>query len=291
MILMLILLFLLRGANVVCVQLAQRGRVSTIPQSVVFVTIYSALQAIVFLLIPPYSLSIPDLKFLIYPFFFAMLYSVGNVLLLKTLRLGSAAVANTIGQFNMLVPVAFGMIYWGESLGVFQIIGLVLFIIGLLIYNGSSVSVGEEKQKISVKFLIYAVVSMLFTGSAVIFTKLGMAAYPEFGKQYLFYYAFFAMIIGAIISLKTAPGEIKPLVRDKKLLLNCALAAISVDITNVIFVSYINAFPTAIFMPSYSVIGMLGIMLASRVVLKEKISKSAMISSLVCIIAILCLNL
>ena len=291
MILMLILLFLLRGANVVCVQLAQRGRVSTIPQSVVFVTIYSALQAIVFLLIPPYSLAIPDLKFLIYPFFFAMLYSVGNVLLLKTLRLGSAAVANTIGQFNMLVPVAFGMIYWGESLGVFQIIGLVLFIIGLLIYNGSSVSVGEQKQKISVKFLIYAVASMLFTGSAVIFTKLGMAAYPEFGKQYLFYYAFFATIIGAIISAKTAPFEIKPLVRDKKLLLNCALAAISVDITNVIFVSYINAFPTAIFMPSYSVIGMLGIMLASRVVLKEKISKSAMISSLVCIIAILCLNL
>ena len=103
--------------------------------------------------------------------------------------------------------------------------------------------------------------------------------------------AFFATIIGAIISAKTAPFEIKPLVRDKKLLLNCALAAISVDITNVIFVSYINAFPTAIFMPSYSVIGMLGIMLASRVVLKEKISKSAMISSLVCIIAILCLNL
>lgn len=291
LILMLLLLFVLRGVNVVCVKLAQTGRITTIPQSVAFVSLYAAVQAIVMLAFPPYNIFIADIKFYIYPLCFAMLYSAGNVLLLKTLRLGSASIANTINQFNTLVPVAFGMLFWNEKLGIFEIVGLALFIVGLLIYNRSSVSVGESTQKVTLKFLIYAVASMLITGSAVIFTKIGMSAYPEYGKQYIFYYALFAAIIGVILSARVAPGEIKVFVKDKKLMLNCALAAISLDITNTIFVSYINAFPTAIFMPSYGVIGMLGIMLASRIFLKEKISKSALLSSIICIIAILCLNL
>ncbi len=291
LILMLLLLFVLRGVNVVCVKLAQTGRIITIPQSVAFVSLYTAVQAVVMLFIPPYNIFIADIKFYIYPLCFAILYSAGNVLLLKTLRLGSASIANTINQFNTLVPVVFGMFFWNEKLGVFEIIGLALFIIGLLIYNKSSVSVGENTQKVTLKFLVYAVVSMLITGAAVIFTKIGMSAYPEYGKQYVFYYALFAAIIGMITSARVAPGELKVFIKDKKLMLNCALAAISLDITNTIFVSYINAFPTAIFMPSYGVIGMLGIMLASRIFLKEKISKSALLSSIICILAILCLNL
>ncbi len=291
LILMLLLLFVLRGVNVVCVKLAQTGRIITIPQSVAFVSLYTAVQAVVMLFIPPYNIFIADIKFYLYPLCFAILYSAGNVLLLKTLRLGSASIANTINQFNTLVPVAFGMLFWNEKLGIFEIVGLALFIIGLLIYNRSSVSVGDKTQKVSVKFLIYAVVSMIITGSAVIFTKIGMGAYPDYGKQYIFYYALFASIIGVFLSARVAPGELKLFVKDKKLMLNCTLAAISLDITNTIFVSYINAFPTAIFMPSYGVIGMLGIMLASRIFLKEKISRSALLSSIICIIAILCLNL
>lgn len=291
LVLMLLLLFVLRGVNVVCVKLAQSGKITTIPQSVVFVTLYAIVQAVAILFVPPYNIFITDIKFYIYPLCFAVLYSAGNVLLLKTLRLGSAGIANTINQFNTLVPVAFGMLFWNEKLGILEVAGLVLFIIGLLIYNKSSVSVGEKTQKVTAKFLIYAVVSMLITGSAVIFTKLGMGAYPEYGKQYLFYYALFAAIIGAFLSARVAPGELKIFAKDKKLMLYCALAAIALDITNVIFVSYINAFPTAIFMPSYGVIGMLGIMLASRIFLKEKISKSALLSSIICILAILCLNL
>lgn len=288
---MLALLFFVRGTNVVGVKLAQKDRVSTIPESVIFVTIYSALQAILILFAPPYQIFIADFRFYIWPFCYAIFYFAGNVLLLKSLRLGSASIANTIGSFNSLVVVVFSMIYWNEKLSVFELIGLALFIIGLFVYNGSSFSVGEQKQKVSVKFLCYALGSMLLTGTSVIFTKLGMQAYPDYGKQYLFYYALFAALIGAVMIAFSARKEFPRFIRDKKFLAFAALAALAVDTSNTLFVSYINAFPTAIFIPSFSVIGMLGIILASRLVLKERISKSAMISSVICMIAILFLNL
>ena len=291
MILTLLLIFPVRGGNTVCIKLAQKGRVSTIPQSIAYITIYTVLQAILLWAAPPYTIAPPDLKFLIFPTGYALFYFIGHILLLKSLQLGPAAITNTIGQFHCLVPVMFSIFYWGEKLTVFQIIGLVLFIIGLIIYNGSSVSIGDKKQKISAKFLAYSVLSMLTIGCAVIFTKLGMATYPGYGKQYMLYYGLSASVIGIAVTLFSARREVKPLVVDKKFMLYTFIAALAINITNTIFVTYINNFPAAVFLPSVSILSMLGILVLSRVILKEKISKSALVSSILCIIAILCLNI
>ncbi len=291
MILTLLLIFPMRGGNTVCIKLAQRGRVSTIPQSIVYITVYSVLQAILLWVTPPYTITPPDIKFLIFPTGYAIFYFIGHILLLKSLQLGPAAISNTIGQFHCMVPVVFSILYWNETPTVFQLIGLVLFIAGLLIFNGSSVSVGEKKQKISVKFLTYAVLSMLTIGCAVIFTKLGMALYPGCGNQYMLYYGLAASVIGIIATLICGRGEVKPLVSDKKFMLFTFIAALFINVTNTIFVTYINNFPAAVFLPSVSILSMLGILVLSRVILKEKISKSALISSILCIIAILCLNI
>ncbi len=289
--LVLLVLFLSRGANVAGIKLAQRGRVSTLPESVVFVTIYSALQALLMLLIPPYQLIVTEPRFYIFPFFYALFYFAGNVLLVKSLQLGSASIANTIGSFNSLVVIAFGMCFWQEKLGLYEIIGLILFVVGLALYNGSSFSINGERQKISAKFLLCALASMLMNGTAVIFTKLGMQAFPECGKHYLFYYSLFAALIGAAVSGIGAPRTLVRYCKDWRMLLFTALAALCVDVSNTLFVSYINAFPSAIFLPSFSVVGMLGILIASRVILKERISKSALISSMICIVAVLLLNI
>ena len=291
MILTLLLIFPVRGGNTVCIKLAQKDRVSTIPQSIVYTTVYTVLQGILLWAAPPYTIAPPDLKFLIFPLGYSLFYFISQVFLLKSLRLGPAAITNTIGQFHCLVPVVFSMFYWNETPTVYQGIGLVLFIIGLLIYNGSSVSVGDKSQKITVKFLAYSLLSMLITGCAVIFTKLGMALYPGCGKQYMLYYGLFASVIGIVATMFTGRGEVKALVTDKKFMLFTFLAALGINITNTIFVTYINNFPAAVFLPSVSILSMLGILVLSRVILKEKVSRSALVSSIMCIIAILCLNI
>lgn len=291
MALMLGLLFCVRGFNIVGVKFAQKGRVTTLCESIIFITIYSAMQMLLVIFIPPYSGFITDWKFYIYPFAYASFYFLANIFLMKSLSLGSASVANTIGSFNCLVVIIYSMIFWGERLTGFQILGLALFVIGLILYNGSTYSVGGEKKKISLKWLGYVLASTLLNGIAVIFTKISMQKYPQYGKEYLVFYCFFAALIGTIVILFFARDEIKAFLHNRKFLAHTGYAALSVDTSNLMFVSYINLFPTAIFVPSFSVVGMLAIMMFGRVFLKEHVSKSALISSVICIAAILCLNI
>ena len=132
---------------------------------------------------------------------------------------------------------------------------------------------------------------MLTIGCAVVFTKLGMATYPGCGKQYMLYYGLSASVIGIVVTLFSGRREVKPLVCDKRFMIFTFIAALAINITNTIFVTYINNFPAAVFLPSVSILSMLGILVLSRVILKEKISRSALVSSIICIIAILCLNI
>lgn len=283
-------LFFAYGVRTASMKFAQSGRVSTLRQSLVFITLFSALQVVLLLLTPPYQSLAVDVKFLIYPLGFAVFYSIGYILLLMALSEGPASVTNTILSFNTLVVVAFGIVVWREAVSLWKVVGLTLFVIGLLFYNKGSYSVGGVVQKIRPKWLVHTLGAMLLNGVAVIFTKLSMQQYPMLGKQYLIYYGLFGVAIGVVLILACARSEAKPLIRDRKFLLHTLAAAAAFDVSNYIFVTLINRFSTILFMPLCSVLNMLSILTFGWVVLKERISKSALISSALCLVAIVLLN-
>ena len=290
MIATLAVLFGARGANVISIKFAQEGRVSTLKQSIVFTTLFSAFQAILLLAVPPYRPLITDLNFIFYPFGFAVFYAIGYIFLLLAISNGSSSITNTIYSFNTIVAVLFGVFLWDEKLSVLKVLGLILFGIGMVLYNKSSYSVGGQKRGMSVKWLIYVIVATLGCGISIIFTKLGMNAYPEYGKEYLLYYSAIATLIGLVVILFYGRQDMVTLAKDGKFMLHTCLAAATLDISNYIFVNYISRFPSIIFLPLYSIIGMLAIIVFSRVILKERISRNAVISTVLCLIAIVLLN-
>lgn len=290
MVLTLAILFMAHGSRGTFMKFAQKDRVSTLPQAIVHITVYSFLQLVILLAVPPYPSLICEPEFLIYPLGFAAFYNAGYVMLIMAMSEGSTSITNTINSFNCLVPVFFGLIVWGEKMSVCKTIGLMLFIIGLLLYNRSSYSVGGVKQKISPKWLWHTLASVLLTGIAVIFTKISMRSFPDYGEQYLIYYTLFSTIIGSALVLLRARKDAAVLCRDKKFWANTGVAAVALDVSNYIFVTFINLFPGVLFLPMCSVVAMLGVMVFGRVLLKEKISKSALISSVICIAAIVLLN-
>ncbi|MEG2377539.1 MAG: EamA family transporter [Clostridia bacterium] len=289
-VLILAVFFLARGVNMVGMRLGQKDNVNTFMQSVVFTTVYCVLQAVILLVIPPYKLIVPEARFYLYPLGFAIFYFLGNVLLIKSFSMGPSSIANTIASFNSLIAIAFSVIAWGETLSVFKIIGLALFVAGLIIYNKSSYSVDGEKKSISPKWIGLVLASMFSNGIAVIFTKMSMRDFPQYSKEYLVYFTLIAALIGLIVILVRGRTEARKLIREKRLWKHTAYAAASLDVSNIIFVAYINLFPTALFLPLTSVLGMLAILIFGRLILHERVSKSALVSSVICIIAILFLN-
>lgn len=290
MLVILVLLFISHGARGIFMKLGQKGRVSTLKQALVYTTVYSALQAAVLLAVPPYPSLVCDVGFYIYPFAFAVFYTLSYMMMIMAMNEGSTAITNTIYSFNSLIPVLFGIIVWKEELSLCKGLGLLLFIAGLLLYNRSSYTVGGVKQKISKKWLIYSLGTLVFMGIAVIFTKSSMRAFPNYGEQYLIFYSLFSFVLGGIFILFFAREEIKPLVTDFKFLIFTGIAAVGLDLSNYIFVMFINKFPSAFFLPLCSVVGMIAVLVCGRIFLKEKISRSACVSSFICIAAIVLLN-
>jgi len=286
----LVVMFISYGARGIFLKLAQNGRVSTLQQALVYTTLYSALQAVVLLVAPPYPSLICEAEFYIYPLAFSVFYILGYIFLIMALSEGSTGITNTINSFNCLVPVFFGFVVWKEELSVWKIIGLFLFVLGLIIYNRSSYSVEGVKQKISPKWLWHTLMSVVFMGIAVIFTKMAMREYPAYDEQYLIYYALLSVIIGGVLMLFLARDQIKPLFFDWKFVLFVGIAATAFDVNNYIFVNFINKLHGAFFLPFCSVMGMVSVLICSRIFLKEKISRSAIISSAICIAAIAFLN-
>lgn len=283
-------LFCAYCARGIFMKFAQRGRVNTLRQALVHIALYSALQAAALLAAPPYPTLICEASFFIYPLGFAVFYTVGYMMLVMAMAEGSTSITNTINSFNCLIPVFFGIIAWNEALSIWKGIGLALFAIGLVLYNRSSYSVGGVRRRISAKWLVHTLLSLVLMGIAVIFTKSSMRAYPQYGEQYLIYYALFSLAISVPIILCCARKEARLLLGDVKFIAHTGAAAVAFDITNYFFVSYINRFPGAFFLPLCSVVGMLSVMVGGRVFLKEKISRSAIISSIICVIAIVFLN-
>lgn len=290
MLLILVLLFAAHGARGIFMKLGQAGRVSTLKQALVYITVYSALQAVVLLAVPPYPSLVCDAGFYIYPLAFAVFYTLGYIMMVMAMNEGSTAITNTVYSFNCLIPVVFGVVVWKEEISVYKAIGLLLFIAGLLLYNRSSYSIGGVKQRISKKWLTYALGSLIFMGIAVIFTKISMREFPNYGEQYLIFYSLFSFVLCAVLIFFWARDEVKPLVTDLKFLLYTGAAAVGLDLSNYIFVMFINKFPSAFFLPLCSVVGMLAVLICGRIFLKEKISRSACISSIICIAAIVLLN-
>lgn len=290
MLLILILLFLSYGARGTFMKFAQQGRVSTLKQALVYTALYSLLQFLVLIAVPPYLSLICEPGFYIYPLGFAIFYSLGYILLVMAISCGSTSITNTVNAFNCLIPVFFGVIVWKEELSVYKIIGLMLFAVGLILYNKSSYSVGGIKHKITLRWVFYVIASTVSMGIAVAFTKVCMAKFPECGEVYLIYYTLFSTIIGMVCVLLWAREDAKHLFADVKFIWYTLVAAVAFNVSNYVFVTYINNFASAFFIPMCSVVGMISILIFGRIFLKEKISRSAVISSLICILAIVLLN-
>lgn len=291
MVLLLAVLFVVRGGQSIFVKLAQNNRVLTLRQTFVFLSIYTAFQAVFFLMLPPYRLQAVPLEFLIFPLCFAVFFATSQIFLLLAMNRGSTSMTNTIFQFSPIVPITYGLIFWDEWLSVFQIAGLALFLFSILLINRSNYSIKDVKQKSDVKWLVFSLLSALFAGISVIFTKQSMLDFPQYSKEYLVAFNLIIMLLASFIVVLQARPDYKELLRDKNFLLYVALAALMIDINNYIFVLLIAKMQSAVFLTFVSGVSMISITLLGRVILKERLSRRAIIAVISCIIAIILINI
>ena len=111
------------------------------------------------------------------PFFLSLGYAIctvgGQVALMQAVSMGSVSISSLFYSCGFLLPTLFGTIYYTENFHFLQGIGIFLIVIAFLL------SIEKSDKKFSVKWLIYALLGLFFSGMVGIIQKLFVKEYQE----------------------------------------------------------------------------------------------------------------
>lgn len=275
-----------RGFNAVTVKIAQKDYLRSLSDSIVFTMLFSLFQLVFLFIIPPWYKYTFRMDMLLYPACFAIFYFLSYMFLISALKEGPTSLTNVIYSFQSIVPIVVSLFLWKEKVNILQAMGLVLFVIVMFLFNQGSYSEGAETKKISFKWALLAAASTLVTGIAVTFTKQYMLIYDGFIKEYLILYNLVVVIICIPWFFFSETKNSKKLMSDGRFLFYTAAPGLLTDVTNMIYMFYITKFKSALFFPLISILNIVSVVILSRTIFKENVSKGAYIGIFLSIIAI-----
>ena len=277
-----------KGVNGIGMKLAQQGYKPNLRRTLYYTWVYLAFQALFLLFMPPYTAMHFSWGQVILSALFGVFYVLNLVAMGFAFREGPTSLTLVINSFNTIFPIFFGLIFWDESLAWTQCIGLVLFVAAVLIINKSSYSVGSgaAKQKLTAKWFGFSFLSFLFASFAVTCSKQYALWYPDASKEYLIGYSVITTLLLVPVVLYIFFKHREDIIRRKELYIYSSVAAFSVDISNIIFMFYITKISAAFYFPLSSILSVLAVAVGSWIVLKEKISKNAIIGLAISAVAL-----
>jgi len=93
--------------------------------------------------------------------------TLSGFIFFKTMAMSNGPIALTalFGCSAFILTTVFNAIYWQEQVGFFEIAGILLMLISVFMINYTPKSVGEQKQKFSLKWKIYCAMFFIFSAA------------------------------------------------------------------------------------------------------------------------------
>jgi drug/metabolite transporter (DMT)-like permease len=282
----------LRGIYAILIKKAQKNYANDSAQDIYLTMVFSLFQFIFLWFMPPYRPLHIETSQLFNPIMFGIITVLANVLFFSAIRIGPTALTNIIITFSMLVPIFFGLIFLGEMVTAFQIIGIILVMAALFFFNvrRNPDKLNNNKNS-STKWLITAILSALATGCAVSFTKCNSIQFPEYFKEYLILLNATAVICSLPYVVFAYQKKKIRLIPDIRFLYIFALLAVIQNIFNIIYTIVVGQFDSALFFPVMGIATTLAVVIFSHAFLKEKLTRMAYIGVVLSIVAIALLSI
>lgn len=133
-------------------------------------------------------------------FFYALLYAVGYVFgtlgCLFALPRGSLLITNVMCHMGCLIPILYGLVFCGEMPTPFIIVGMLLLLSAIVLFNMKKVEKGAKKKKGGLAFWIFAFMGAIGNGVAMLAVRVQQnEAAGEKRSALLFYGILFAAIM------------------------------------------------------------------------------------------------
>ena len=201
--------------------------------------------------------------------FFGFSVAVTQVMQARAMGNGPASIVTLIYSCGFLIPIFYGLAFWGEDVSVFQWIGVALLVVSISLI----VSKGNRGGAL-VSWLPFAIVAMLGSGINAIFQKTHQySSYADELPLFLVYSLFFSALFTGLATLLTKKEKGKK--AHKKTLKSIAVPiclGVCVGLLNFLNLSLSGKIPSIIQFPIYNVGSMLLTSGISAVIYKDKIT-------------------
>lgn len=98
---------------------------------------------------------------------FGICYSASFLCFMYAIKEGSLALTSLALSYSLVIPTLFGILFLGEDLTALSVIGIMLLLISLYLINYE-----KGEKKITVKWIIYTLITALGNGGCMVFMKL-----------------------------------------------------------------------------------------------------------------------
>ncbi|MBO5906600.1 MAG: EamA family transporter [Clostridia bacterium] len=221
---------------------------------------------------------------------FAVFLLVMQVTLMLALGMGAASLSTLIYSCGFVIPIFYSAIFLSEEISLWQWLGLLLLSVALIF-----IIPPKKGEKLSVKWLVFAVCSMVGSGSLAIVQKIHQnSPYKPELQGFIFYGLLFASVLLLLASLVTKKGERRELLKlysSKKTTVLLVAVGIIVGALNVINTSLTGKLPSIIHFPVYNGCSLILTALAGRFLFGERIGKLKLSGFILGLIAIIIIGL
>ncbi len=222
---------------------------------------------------------------------FGLSYAAATVFVVLAIKCGSLAKTTLITSYSLLVPAFAGLIVLREPIGIPMVAGMILLTVSLWLTNHQK-STGAEKEKVTLKWVIYLVLG--FTGNGMCSTVQKLAPHFVDGavlNQNMYMIAALGLSSVVLISASfiTKETDLKStLLHGAPLSLFCGLFNGAVNYLAI----YLNQFiPASVMFPVLSAGEIILIFPYSLLVCHERFTKKQWAGFAIGIVSVVLLNL
>lgn len=122
---------------------------------------------------------------MLYGMLYGILLTVSMHFGFLALSIGPMALTSMMAAMSLLIPLGWGILFWNESLTLFNTLGILLLICAIALICS------PRKGKFSKKWLIYSLITLIANGGCSLIQKYHQAAFPG---QYTVSFMFFSML-------------------------------------------------------------------------------------------------
>ena len=218
------------------------------------------------------------------------MYALGFYTAYAAYKTGSFGLTRLLSSFGVIIPTFYGIVFLKEPTTVFTYIALVLILISLFLMNYQKRDENTPKEKISVKWVVFVILTVLSNAVITIIGRMQVDAFDDkYKNEFLMISLAGATVALFILGIILERDSFKQTIKHG--FLYGAGAGIFNGINNLLILITYTYLPLSLTSPVKSGLGIVISFVMSLVIYKEKFTRRQLISACIGVIAVVLMNL